>query len=280
MERAVSGYTIVEILIVLAISTLLLVSATTLLSGQQGETEFNQTMQDLSSKIQSYIDQVSTGAFPDTTGYNCNISGSRALLSAGGGAQSTNQACLFLGRAIEVVTVGDGKDKIYIYTMLGNRNYWASGADTGQPSVTYEQTNPEPALISTGPGPKTFVLVDDYALGGGAQVVSSRISTSLPSEYDVVGIYTDLSGERPTGSQGATSLVAKAYPISVSSSEVKSDSLRQCLEGTSSCVGGAITNTSEWDLCIQNADNTRRAKLITNFVSTGANLKLDFNDCT
>src|SRR3972149_6946468 len=156
MERSRDGYTIAELLMVVAITGVLFVSAMIAFTGQQAETEFNQAMQDISSKIQSYATEVSSGGVPDIEGYRCDIAGNErpVLIPSGpGGGIGTNEKCLFLGRAIQVTP---GQKTIYSYMILGNR-----AASTG--ATFFGQSKPEPALDPS----DNFVLVDDYNLLNG-----------------------------------------------------------------------------------------------------------------
>src|SRR5205814_2186232 len=55
------GYTIVEVMIFLAISSLLFVAASIAIGGQQAHTEFNTAANDTNTKFQQWIDQVANG---------------------------------------------------------------------------------------------------------------------------------------------------------------------------------------------------------------------------
>src|SRR5438309_338070 len=132
MERTSNGYTIVEVMIVLAVSTLLLFAAIRVFSGSQGETQFSQAMQDINSKIQNYINQIKAGNYQGSEGFKCDVqvepSGVRPYLTPSGtDTVGTNEKCVFLGRAIQVIENGG---TMYVYTVIGTRNtYDASNND-------------------------------------------------------------------------------------------------------------------------------------------------------
>jgi len=156
MKRPEGGYTVIEVLLVIAISTIIFVSAIAVFGGQSRTTQFSQAMQDLQSKIQSYATEVTTGAQPDMSGYYCGLSGGKPILSTTG---SNTGDCIFLGRTIHVYP---GSNTIKIYTVLGTRVNPASGS----PALTIAEANPEAAIDNT----RTPHFVDTYNLLGGAMV--------------------------------------------------------------------------------------------------------------
>src|SRR5476651_427700 len=110
MQRADFGYTIIEVMIFLAISGLLFLSAVVAVGGQQGHTEFSTSMRDTNSKVQSWIDEVDTGLSDSdfsTSGnrqVSCSLdpsTGGPVLTSTGGTNinRGSNSACVFLGKA-------------------------------------------------------------------------------------------------------------------------------------------------------------------------------------
>ncbi|MGI9028058.1 MAG: type II secretion system protein [Candidatus Saccharimonadales bacterium] len=112
MNRWQPGFTIIEVMIYLAISTLLLVSVSTLISGQQQKTEFNKSVKDVETAIQDVINDVDAGYFPESTDSVAGCTGS--------GGQGTRAACVFAGKVIQFGADGD-KNKYNIYTIVGNR---------------------------------------------------------------------------------------------------------------------------------------------------------------
>lgn len=62
MKRGVAGgFTIVETMIVLAVSGVLFISMVGVIQGQQNKIQFKNSMTDVVSQVQSIIGQVSTG---------------------------------------------------------------------------------------------------------------------------------------------------------------------------------------------------------------------------
>jgi len=186
------GYTIIEVMIVLAITALMFFAAVTVFSSQRGPTDFSQSMQDLNSAIQEYANRVVTSDYPGSGSYSCSASSGRAVLSQPGGSGTT---CLFLGLAIQALP---GQGALQIYTVLGNKDIW-SGSDTGNPSTTIDNARPEPAMLGG-----SYVLNETYTLGASATVVSAR-------NYNLLGMYNGLPGDNVASDQGTNALVLVGY---------------------------------------------------------------------
>lgn len=91
------GYTIVEVMIVLAISTAMFAMAARFVNGKQAKTAFNEGVNNFASQIQSVINQVNDGEYSDVfvtcTGGNGIIS-----IPSAGTDQGINSPCVFLGK--------------------------------------------------------------------------------------------------------------------------------------------------------------------------------------
>src|SRR5688572_4270761 len=70
------GFTVVEVLIVLAITGLLFVSAAVMIAGRQNRTAFEQSVRNIHSQIQAAIDEVIVGHYPNNGNFDCNATGS------------------------------------------------------------------------------------------------------------------------------------------------------------------------------------------------------------
>lgn len=94
------GYTIVEVLIVLAVSGMMFLIAANFINGKQAKTSFMEGTNDMVSVLQNMINDVSDGHYSDIP-LGCN--GTAAGISfpaAGGPSQGSNQSCVFLGKLI------------------------------------------------------------------------------------------------------------------------------------------------------------------------------------
>lgn len=125
------GFTIVETLIVLAVTGALFVAIAATLSGRQGAAEFAHAIQSVQSELQQTINQVPAGFFPDH-GLSCAPGGS-SLTFAVGGTQGANAPCVFLGKVVQFWVRGSGgnsPEEDRVYTIAGLNG---AMADTGSP---------------------------------------------------------------------------------------------------------------------------------------------------
>lgn len=122
MHKHPPGYTIVEVMIVLAVTGMLAVSAFTSIQGQQQKTEFTQAIRDFDAVIIDVANDVANGYFPSSDAApECILSGagkpSFTLVTAGQGGSAE---CIFIGKALQFSPDGD-EAKINVYTVAGRR---------------------------------------------------------------------------------------------------------------------------------------------------------------
>ena len=95
-----SGYTIVEVIIVLAVSGALFFSVAVLLSGKQAVTEASQSVRDFESNIQSVVSDVANGYYPTVS---CAAIGSGPVtVPSGSSVPGSSGGCIFLGKILNV----------------------------------------------------------------------------------------------------------------------------------------------------------------------------------
>jgi type II secretory pathway pseudopilin PulG len=271
MGRPHRGYTIVEVLLTFGISATLFASAMILFSGQQGNTAFSQAMHDLDSKLKTYISQVSGGTFPDSQSYSCRIGSSgRPVLALTTDSIGTNQECIFLGRAIQIIP---DHNVLYIYPILGSRNQYSGSTDLGVVATNFDQTNAGPAIDASG----NYLLVDEYKLLGSATAISSTVS-GQSGQFGLIGFYTSLGGDSVTAGSSNASLIVKAYPFASQVDNAKSGELRACIEENSPCNN--LIDVKSWSLCFHGSDERQSARLKVNSLPGGVSTELSFVGCS
>jgi type II secretory pathway pseudopilin PulG len=139
------GFTIIETLVVLGVSTALFVAVVATLSGRQGRTQFSQSVQDVRSQIQQVMNDVGSGFYPATNNFSCTAGVSGPNLTAGSGEQGTNTGCIFLGKVIQFdVSNTSGNEQLKVYTVAGLQR------DTsGREVTTYSDARPKVIAPST-----------------------------------------------------------------------------------------------------------------------------------
>ncbi|MGC1176893.1 MAG: prepilin-type N-terminal cleavage/methylation domain-containing protein, partial [Candidatus Saccharimonadales bacterium] len=98
-NRRPLGYTIVEVMIVLAVSGVMFLIAANFINGKQARTAFSDGVNEMASQIQDTIQQVSDGKYSDIP-LMCTFDGTHTSVVSGGSKQGTNSTCVFLGKLL------------------------------------------------------------------------------------------------------------------------------------------------------------------------------------
>lgn len=262
MRYPEGGFTIVETMIVLAVSAILFATTVVLFQGRQGKEAFAQSMRDLDSKVQDWINDVPTGFYP-TGGQKCQINGGTQAPQLNGASnveQGTNSDCVFLGKAIQFVPDPGDQDAaaaIHAYSVLGSRS------DT---TGTFATSHPTP------------LLREDYEIGYGSYVKS--VSANGSNAGSMVGFYVNF------GSSNNTSMNAKVYPLglqSVTASGIPGP-ITNCISGGSPCsLTPNDLNGNGWTICLVSTTSKEEAKLVVYNSAAGATTTMELmgnGECT
>lgn len=191
-QKALAGYTLVEVMIFLAVSGGLLASIMTMISGQQQKTQFTTGVNEFESKIQDLISDVETGYFPNNGNTICQVPGMTSNPSAfpvirpGTAEQGSNQDCVFLGKAIQFYKDSSGLVNQYrALTIAGKR------LDYLPPPIN---KTAEPASLEES-SPRAFY--DSSSPASGLETVVQLNSIEV-KEIKFVSSYSPVSGVSPT----------------------------------------------------------------------------------
>lgn len=121
------GFTIVETLIVLAVTGLLFVSAAVVINGRQQKTEFMVGLQSVKQQLQETINETASGTFPSSDNFKCS-KGNPPVLSDTADVQGTNFGCIFVGKIIQFSPSPD-PNVFNIFTLAGNQYDNATGLE-------------------------------------------------------------------------------------------------------------------------------------------------------
>jgi prepilin-type N-terminal cleavage/methylation domain-containing protein len=114
------GYTIIEVMIVLAVSGLMFVIAASFINGKQQQASFKSGINQLASQIQDVIEQVTDGKYSDIP-INCVNNAGTLNLPKGAQQQGTNQDCVFVGKFMHF-DVGGIQNKYEIFSLANLRD--------------------------------------------------------------------------------------------------------------------------------------------------------------
>ena len=152
-----TGYTILEVMLFLAISSLMFVIAATAVSGKQARAEFQQGLQSTNDTIRQVMNDVSNGQFdsrtdtssgdlvnvfkctPGMTGMNIDTSSTVK--------QGQNKGCIFMGK---IIRLSANTNSFVIHTLVG-RQFNGSDISDGVPTnMTQANLDYVPALTTPG----------------------------------------------------------------------------------------------------------------------------------
>lgn len=136
------GYTIVEVMIVLAVSGLMFLVASNFINGKQERASFTEGTHEMASQIQNVIEQVTDGQFSDIP-LNCSFNGASTNVQAGANGQGTNSSCVFLGKLFRFYSGGNAST-YRILSLAAGRVTTNAGGDSIAPTLQ----NTHPAVIT------------------------------------------------------------------------------------------------------------------------------------
>lgn len=115
-----SGFTIVETLIVLAVTGGLFLVAALYIGGKQAKTEFQVGVRDVQTRLQQVVNETASGYYPSSPVITCTLvppwGDNLRITNSGGAEQGERDKCIFMGK---VMVIND--DTLYVYSLAGAR---------------------------------------------------------------------------------------------------------------------------------------------------------------
>jgi prepilin-type N-terminal cleavage/methylation domain-containing protein len=139
-----AGFTIVEVMIVLAVTSLLFISAAAAISGRTGKTQFQQSINDIVTALRQNINSTAIGYYPNASNFKCTNSSGTMTVAGGANTQGTNNDCIFLGKAIQFGVTGTDPQQYVTYPIAALR------VDTNGDEV-HDIATAKPAVIYPSP---------------------------------------------------------------------------------------------------------------------------------
>ena len=134
-----AGYTIVEVLIFMAVSGMMFTMAVVLVNGKQANSEYHQGMYDLDSQIHTVINDVANGYYPSTQDFTCRVlspaSPPSLMHSLSTVEAGTNTDCIFMGKVMHFGVQNSKGVDYNVYSVTGRR-YAVGSIDTAPNSFT------------------------------------------------------------------------------------------------------------------------------------------------
>jgi prepilin-type N-terminal cleavage/methylation domain-containing protein len=182
------GYTIVEVMIVLAISGLMFVIAADFINGKQEHASFSTGVNEFATELQDTIDQVNNGQYSDTL-FNCNaypIDDGTSVsvnitspISASEETQGTSSTCVYLGKLLYFYSKNNGLADQYENFSLAGSQYNQSGGHPSYITDSYPtpiiSTNGKVDLTVNQEMPDSLQLTGPIQINGGANASTYAI---------------------------------------------------------------------------------------------------------
>lgn len=307
MRRPLGGYTLIEVMIFLAVSSAILAMSIVVVGGQEAHSEFRSSMADVNAKIQQLIDGVANGLTGTSSAalagdYDCSldVSGHPQLTPkspSGGNARGANPECIFLGRAIAVNDQAKpDNDQINTYTILGRRIF-TSPVDGVQDIVdNLFDANPIAAVFpGSPPTTSTIDLTDHYKIPDGVYIKKvTSVNKDNITDSHMAGFFNTFLGEHNSfvGNtsnlirNGSLSLVTVQYPIGNvdPGSPEPADSLACIMLTGPNCnnpsnpPSGNLWTMRKWQICFGSERNGEQALItVSSSDGLGVSTRLDMD---
>jgi hypothetical protein len=183
--RLPHGYTVVEVMIFLAVSTALLVVAILAFQGQQGRTDFATSAREMESRLQDYVNDVSTGFYARPADFGCVGTAGGPVFTGSSEEQGTNEDCIFIGRVAQFDLSGSGGNQYNVYTVAGLRT---SGSGIAKREARgFTDAQPE-AVVS----PRDMTQYENYPSGLRFGTMYYQQGAAI-TPIDAVGFFSSFS---------------------------------------------------------------------------------------
>lgn len=204
------GYTIVEVMIFLAVSGFMFVVAAAFINGKQAQETFHRGMDEIGANLSSLIDSVANGEFDlPATGFSCSAtsSGPPNISGLSGQGQGGNSGCTFLGTVLSLGQVTDAPQTFDTYTVVA-RQFAPTPSPPGCPAV-FGYNMPVQSFCQAEPKTAASLKTSGkwgYGMNLKSVYLCSDLTCSSRSAVDGVGVFSSfgsasVSGVRGTGAQ-------------------------------------------------------------------------------
>ncbi len=177
------GFTIVEVLMFLAVTGVLMMVAMLTIGGSRQKAEFSASVRDFNSAIQGIISEVRTGYFPNkTTPVNCKVTDSALDMSSTSfdAGQGAHPECVFLGKVLYFnFGAGSPRNSVSVITVAGK-----AFVSPGIPSTTYMASRPKPVAGTYA----SIDLTETLNLTNGL-LITKVFSSAAPTTPSAFGIF-------------------------------------------------------------------------------------------
>lgn len=246
------GYTIVEVMVVLAISGVMFVIAASFIAGKQAQTAFTEGTNELASRLQATISEVNDGQYSDII-LHCTLGATQLNFDTSIQQQTgTNAPCVFVGKFLHFSEGGDST-KYETFDLAGAR---CVASVTGQ-CVTTLDGPPAVTAVELGDDLTTHdVIPQGLYISDPVNNTPVQVTDTNGVTHNVYGFGFAQSLGVPDGRGGFVSggqTISMIYSDSLGSSGLQEDMAASALIGT-------LKPASSATVCV--TDGTRYAQIL------------------
>lgn len=212
--RQPGGYTIIEVMIFLAISGLMFVLAVYFVQGKQATAQFTQAMNGINTSVQQVINDVADNNY-NPANLTCTITAITSPLSfttsASNNAQGTNLGCVFLGETIQFGVRGTNRQGYDVYSIAACQYSGCTAADTSAVTAPTGFADSDATPVDPGdtdtcsapsgaPGVTPVVLTTCNQLPWGMQATAMYdFNNGSPKPTDGIGFFNSFASQNGAG---------------------------------------------------------------------------------
>jgi prepilin-type N-terminal cleavage/methylation domain-containing protein len=278
-----SGFTIVEVMIVLAVSGLLLLGALVLVAGRQGESEFKVSANEFVSQLQETITNGINGQYP-TNPYAVCTAGTnfppQLSLNMSPTVQGSNSNCIFIGYVQHFYNNGTDSNQSYnTYPVVGRQCLVGSDVSTSCSSLT-QPSDALPVLMAQGATINhsfNDTSVTNQTFENGISVgemytdgIPSQKTATIAYISDNLGTLSSLSATQQMG------LYAMPSAAGNNLSTPFGNSLVDTIDGSAGLTTTVNTPVNEVDICLVSA-TSNESGLVKIFGNSGGQISVTLN---
>ncbi len=172
-----AGYTIIEVMIVLAVTGALFLSSALLLSGKQAQNENNQSIRALEARFQNVTSDVANGFYPN--GFNCLPFGTSVKVDGSAKTPGANAGCIFLGKIVNLKATNAD-----IITLVGRQYFGLLNTDVK------DLTEASPVVVANG----TVNVTEKYNYLYDLRLQSAISIADGVTSYNALAFIVELGG--------------------------------------------------------------------------------------
>jgi type II secretory pathway pseudopilin PulG len=244
-NRQPLGYTILEVMIFLAISGIMFLMAAAFVQGKQAKSEFRQGINALNTNIRDVINDVDNGFDPSLSNFNCTAGGSGAVVfGASSRGQGENLGCTFIGKVVQFNVHGTNNTGINVFSIAGRQ--YKTTQDEGTTPSSFSEVFPK-VIYDSGSG---VDQTKSNTLEWGIRV--TRL-LSNGAEVSGVGFFNSFGNYDVTNTLTSGSQSVLAMPIAGAGDMTKANMIS--LLNTGGINDSAVTSNPNITACIEGGDN-------------------------